>query len=98
MAEEIKYQINGQLADNTVTKITEDLFVVNDPSKVIFIIPSGLANGTHQLKLTTQFSGSGSTVLKTPRSVEKTIYIGTAPSGGGGSQGGDGGIEGDPLG
>lgn len=75
MATEIKYQINGQLADNTVTKDnTEDvilvpvsigsadgLFVVNDPSKVIFIIP-----------------------------VEKTIYIGKAPAGGSGSgSGGD---------
>lgn len=80
-----------------VTKITEDLFVVNAPSKVTFIIPSDLANGTYQLKLTTQFNRSA-TMLKTPRSVEKTIYIGTAPSGGGGSQGGDGGIEDDPLG
>ena len=81
---------------NVVTKITEDLFVVNNPSKVTFIIPADLANGTYVLKLTTQFSGSGA-LLKTPRSVEKTIYIGTAPSGGG-SQGGGGGLDENPLG
>ena len=70
-------------ASDTVTKITEDLMVVNDPSKVTFIIPATLSNGTYQLKLTTQFSGNSNKPRKSPRSVEKTIYIGTAPSGGG---------------
>lgn len=64
----------------TVTKVTQDLFVKNNPSEVIFIIPPTLENGTYTLKLTTQFSGSSTTLLKTPRSVEKTIYIGTAPT------------------
>lgn len=73
--------------DGTETKITEDLFVVNDPSRVTFIIPSGLADGTYELKLTTQFSGSGSTLLKTPHSAVKTIYIGKAPDGGGSDSG-----------
>lgn len=80
-----------------VTKITEDLFVINNPSKVTFIIPAGLANGTYTLKLTTQYTSSVSKLLKTPRSVEKTVYIGTAPSGGG-SEGGEGGLEENPLG
>lgn len=78
------------------TKVTEDLFVVNDPSKVTFIIPPTLANGTYLLKLTTQFANSGKDLLKAPRSVEKTIYIGTAPSGGGG--GGTGDENDNPLG
>ena len=47
------------------TKITEDLYVVNDPSRLTFIIPAGLADGTYELKVTTQFSGSGSKLLKT---------------------------------
>ncbi|WP_446715723.1 DUF4469 domain-containing protein [Bacteroides sp. GD17] len=89
-----------------VTKITEDLFVKNNPSEVIFIIPAELTNGTYTLKLTTQCSTNNKQLLKSPRSVEKTIYIGTAPSGGGGSQGGGsqggGGSDGDqsenPLG
>ena len=87
-------------ASNVVTKITEDLFVTNDPSKVTFIIPADLAKGTYLLKLTTQYSGNSKVVLKSPRSVEKTIYIGTVPAGGGGSAGGGGdaggGNDGDP--
>jgi len=77
------------------TKITEDLYVVNDPSRLTFIIPAGLADGTYELKVTTQFSGSGSKLLKTPHSAAKTIYIGKAPEGGGGSSGGE---EENPLG
>lgn len=71
----------------TVTKVTEDLYVTNEPSKLTFIIPANLANGTYELKVTTQFNGSG--LLKAPRSVLKTIYIGTAPAGGGNGGGGD---------
>lgn len=83
----------------TITKITEALWVTNEPSKVIFIIPASLANGTYQLKLTTQYGGNSKQLLKSPRSVEKTIYIGTAPAGSGGSSsGGDGYLEEDPLG
>ena len=78
----------------TITKITEDLWVLNEPSRLSFIIPSGLDKGTYELKVTTQYSRN--TLLKVPRSVIKTIYIGTAPTGGG--SGGDGGIEEDPLG
>lgn len=77
-------------ASGTVTKITQDLMVDNDPSKLTFIIPAELADGTYTLKVTTQFGGNSKHVLKAPRTVEKIIYIGTAPSGGGGSTpGGD---------
>lgn len=78
----------------TITEITEDLWVLNEPSRLSFIIPAGLDKGTYELKVTTQYSRN--TLLKVPRSVIKTIYIGTAPTGGG--SGGDGGIEEDPLG
>lgn len=82
-----------------VTTVTEDLYVVNDPSKLTFIIPAGLADGEYTLKVTTQYGGNSKALLKAPRSVEKTIYIGTAPEGGGGSQGGGGGIvDENPLG
>lgn len=74
-------------AGGSATKVTEDLFVVNDPSKVTFIIPPTLTNGTYLLKLTTQYGSNNNVLLKAPRSVEKTIYIGTAPSGGGGTTG-----------
>lgn len=78
------------------TKVTEDLYVVNDPSKLTFIIPTGLADGEYQLKVTTQYNGSG--LLKTPRSVVKIIYIGKAPDGGGSEGGGGGDQNENPLG
>lgn len=82
----------------TETKVTEDLWVTNDPSKLTFIVPAGLADGTYELKVTTQFGSNSKTMLKAPRSVTKTIYIGTAPSGGGSSSGGDGGLDENPFG
>lgn len=63
----------------TETKITDDMLAVNDPSKLIFLIPDGLADGTYTLKVTTQYGGNSKSFLKTPRSVEQTIYIGQAP-------------------
>lgn len=86
-------------AGGTVTKITDDLYVVNDPSKVPFIIPANLGNGTYTLKLTTQYGGNSKRLLNSSCSVEKIIYIGTAPAGGGGTSGGpDGDLEENPLG
>lgn len=90
----------------TVTRVTEDLMVVNEPSKVTFIIPANLQDGRYTLTLTTQYGGNSATMLKTPRSVEKVIYIGVAPEtpGGGGtvtppSGGGGDGEDGDnPIG
>lgn len=72
----------------TETKITEDMIAVNEPSKLIFLMPAGLPDGEYTLSITTQFNGGSSTLLKTPRSVEQTIYIGKAPSAGGSTPGG----------
>jgi len=83
----------------TVTKITEDMLAVNNPSQLIFLIPAGLPDGEYELKVTTQFTHS-SKFLKTPRSVTQTIYIGKAPEGGGGTGGEDPDkpTDGDPMG
>ena len=65
---DIKYTLNAQLADNSVT---------------------------------TQYSTNGKPLLKTPRSVSQTIYLGEAPAGGGddgGSTEGGGGLDENPLG
>lgn len=93
------------IAENgTETRITDDLFVVNDPSKVIFIIPATLADGTYRLRLTTQYGSNNKTLLKTPRTVEKLIYVGTTPPSTGsgttipGGDGGDGDLGENPLG
>ena len=80
-------------ADGTDTQVTEDLWVVNQPSRVTFIIPAGLEDGVYTLTLTTQFNGSG--LLKEPRSISQTLTIGEAPAGGGGQGGGDGEDDGD---
>lgn len=80
----------------TVTEITEDMIAVNQPSKLIFIIPAGLADGEYELKVTTQYNGGNGTFLKTPRSITQAIYIGKAPEGGG--EGPDGNQGENPLG
>ena len=79
-------------ADGTETPVPQDLWVVNNPSRLTFIIPAGLADGTYTLRVTTQFSGS-STLLKSPRSIEQTLVVGEAtdaPVNPGGSGGGSG--------
>lgn len=83
-------------ADNKVTPVTPDMWAVNEPKKLIFLIPAGLPDGTYTLTVTTQYGGSG-TLLKTPRSITKTLVIGDAPAGGGGSNPGEGQEE-NPLG
>ncbi len=83
----------------TITKITQDMIALNNPSEVIFLIPAGLADGAYTLTLTTQY-GSGAKELKTPRSIEKTLYLGEAPEGGntGGGSGPDGDLDENPMG
>lgn len=78
----------------TETPVTADLWVINNPSTVTFIIPAGLEAGTYTLRLTTQFSGHSTTLLKTPRSIDTTLYIGTEPPQTGGSGGEEEGEEG----
>ncbi len=90
-------------ATSTVTKISEDMIAVNQPSKLLFLVPAGLADGEYELKVTTQYNGGNGSFLKTPRSITQTLYIGKAPEGGsGGNQGGGSGPDGDenenPLG
>lgn len=68
--------------DGTVTKLDTDMLVVNDPSKLILLLPSSLTDGEYTLTVTTQFA-AGKTLLKSPRQASQTIYIGEAPTGGG---------------
>lgn len=66
-------------AEGAETTVTPDMWVINNPSQLTFIIPANLAAGTYTLRLTTQYGGNSQHQLKTPRSVEKTLYIGTQP-------------------
>lgn len=80
--------------DGTIIAITTDMIAVNNPSEVILLLPPDLADGTYELRLTTQFSGS-STLLKEPRTLTRNLTIG---QGGGGDEGGnDGGGVVDPI-
>ena len=80
--------------DGTETTVTDDLWVINKPSTVTFIIPAQMEAGTYTLRLTTQFSGNSARLLKTPRTIERTLYIGTEPPQTGGSGGEEEGEEG----
>lgn len=75
-----------------VTRLDPDMIVVNDPSKIILLLPSNLADGEYTLTVTTQYTPS-KTLLKTPRQASQTIYIGEAPAGSGGSGSGSGSGE-----
>lgn len=76
-------------SEGVVTKLADDMLVVNEPSKLILLLPANLADGEYTLTVTTQYTGSGKTPLKAPRTASQTIYIGKAPAGGGGTSGGD---------
>lgn len=49
-----------------VIAIPPTSLLVNDPSKITFIVPATLVNGDYMLSITTQYSNSG-TLLKEPR-------------------------------
>ncbi len=53
-------------ADQVETSIPATSILVNEPSKVTFIVPANLQSGDYKLSLTTQFSHSVKS-LKEPR-------------------------------
>ena len=61
-------------SEDTETKITGGAIGVNQPSKLVFFIPAGLADGDYTLTVTTQYNGN--VLLKTPRSVSHVLHIG----------------------
>ncbi|MGC9151139.1 MAG: DUF4469 domain-containing protein [Microbacter sp.] len=50
-----------------VTSIAKTAVLVNDPSKITFVVPASLASGDYKLTITTQYSSSVQS-LKEPRS------------------------------
>ena len=76
--------------DGTTTKLSDDMIAINEPSRLVFLVPDTLADGTYTLRVTTQYTSSSANLLKSPRSIELTVYIGEAPSDGG-ADGGNGG-------
>ncbi|WP_455633484.1 DNA-binding domain-containing protein [Parabacteroides sp.] len=72
-------------AAKAVTKLTDDLITINNPSSLTLLLPAELTEGEYTLTITTQYSSSG-TLLKMPRSVSTPIWIGGKPADGGDSE------------
>lgn len=66
-----------------VTKLTDDLITINNPSSLTLLLPADLAEGEYTLTVTTQFASAGH-MLKTPRSVSTQVWIGGKPADGSG--------------
>ena len=57
---------------------------INDPKRLMLVVPTSLAEGTYRLEVETYYS-SASTLLKSPRTlVYEPLYIGEVPASGGG--------------
>ena len=54
------------VATQAVTSIPKTSILVNDPSKISFVVPAALATGDYKLSITTQYT-STKTLLKEPR-------------------------------
>ena len=75
------------------TRLDADMVAVNEPSRLVFLLPSDLADGAYTLTVTTQYSAGGK-LLKEPRSISCTIIVGEAPATPGGETGGSEGSSG----
>ena len=63
------------------TRIDPAMVAVNEPKKLVFIIPATMEAGTYTLRIVTQYSGGNTASLrKTPRTLESTVYIGVTPT------------------
>jgi len=51
----------------TVFSIPRNSILINDPSKISFIVPADLPVGDYKLSIVTQYTSSGATLLKEPR-------------------------------
>ena len=74
--------------EGTETRIKAGAIGLNQPSKLIFLVPASLAAGDYTLTITTQFGGNSNSLLKTPRALTQTVHVAAAEEEGGGSPGG----------
>lgn len=83
--------------------ITPDRVSPNEPRRLQFVLPAGMAEGAWQVKVTTQHSNGGK-LTASPRTcvMDQPLIVGersdSGSGGSGGGNGGDGGIEDNPLG
>lgn len=71
--------------EGVVTTLEDDMLDTNNPKLLSILVPPEMKTGEYTLTVTTQFS-RGSQLLKEPRSISTTIWIGGKPSGGGGEE------------
>ncbi|MCD8267993.1 MAG: DUF4469 domain-containing protein [Parabacteroides sp.] len=64
------------ISSDAVVKVGTDMFGTNDPSKLMFVVPASLADGTYELTITTQYMKSNTALRKTPRSVTTQVVVG----------------------
>ena len=65
---------------------TINSLTINDPGRIILVVPTSLSEGTYRLELETYYSNSN-TLLKTPRTLTYApLYIGEIPPSGGGGE------------
>ena len=69
--------------DGTVSKIAAEDIVINNPSELLLLLPADLKDGIYELKITTQYSNGGTSMLKQPRSVSCNVEVGDGGGGGG---------------
>ena len=55
-------------SNKAITKLAPGDIVINEPSRLLILVPATLAAGEYILSITTQFSG-GANFLKQPRNV-----------------------------
>ena len=75
-------------SEGAETRIKAGAIGLNQPSKLIFLVPATLAAGDYTLTITTQFGGNSNSLLKTPRALTQTVHVAAAEEEEGGSPGG----------
>ena len=59
---------------NAETKLNPQYIALNDPSRVLFIVPAGMEVGNYELRIITQYS-TGNKTLKQPRTVTLSFTV-----------------------
>lgn len=60
---------------DAITKVETDMYGVNDPSKLLFVVPTGMQPGNYELTITTQYMKGKNVLRKAPRSVSYPVFI-----------------------
>ena len=61
-------------ANDEEIKVPSSAIAINEPSKVVFVLPADISAGDYKIRVTTQFSNS-STLLKEPRSYDCDVVL-----------------------